>query len=247
MRGLTASDLVRAWEAGRSRHPVDRGLLLLALACPELSWEHLADLSVGQRNGRLLDLREATLGPTLSGYAKCIHCGEALEFQFTAASVRQPEPSTDTFVFSAAGYRLSCRLPTSRDLAALAAGAAGNVGDVDQARRLLIERCTSEASLYGNPIETDAVPDAALPGLADAMSGLDPGAETRFSLSCFNCGQEFSVLFDIVSYFWTEIDAYAKRLLLEVDVLARTYAWREADILAMSSFRRKHYLDMIGQ
>lgn len=247
MRELTASDVVRAWEAGRSRHPVDRGLLLLALACPELSWEHLADLSVGQRNGRLLGLREATLGPALSGYAKCVHCGEALEFQFSAASIRQPEPSTDAFVFSAAGYRLTCRLPTSRDLAALAAGMTGDVSDVDRARHVLIERCTAEASLDGSPIQAAEVPDAILPGLADAMSELDPGAETRFLLSCFNCGKEFSALFDIVSYFWTEIEAYAKRLLHEVDVLARTYAWREADILAMSSFRRKYYLDMIGR
>jgi hypothetical protein len=242
MRGLTASDVVRAWEAGRSRHPVDRGLLLLALAYPDLSWDHLADLSVGQRNGRLLDLREATLGPTLSGYAKCSHCGEALEFQFTAASVRQPEPSAGAFVFDAAGYRLSCRLPTSRDLAAV-----GDLGDVAQARLLLIERCTAEASLDGNPIQVGEVPDAILPVLADAMSELDPAAETRFLLSCFNCGQDSSVLFDIVSYFWTEIEAYARRLLIEVDTLARTYAWREADILAMSSFRRKHYLDMIGK
>lgn len=79
------------------------------------------------------------------------------------------------------------------------------------------------------------------------MSELDPGAETRFLLTCFNCGKDSSVLFDIVSYFWIEIEAYAKRLLLEVDKLARVYAWSEAEILAMSSARRKHYLDLIGK
>jgi hypothetical protein len=242
MQGLTAADVVRAWEAGSSRHPFERGLLLLALACPELSWDHLMDLSLGQRNGRLLDLRAATLGPTLTSFARCIHCGEALEFQFSAASVRQPEPAMLTFACEAAGYRLRCRLPASRDLAAI-----GDLGDVEQARLLLLQRCTLHASFDGALVPVDALPDEVLPALAGAMSELDPGAETRFLLTCFNCGKDSSVLFDIVSYFWTEIDAYAKRLLFEVDALARSYAWREADILAMSSLRRKHYLDMIGR
>jgi hypothetical protein len=242
MRSLLASDVVRAWEAGRDRHPVDRALLLLALGYPDTDWEQLAGLSIGQRNGRLLDLRAATLGATLSSYARCTHCGEALEFQFAAATIRQPEPASASFSLETEGYDLRCRLPTSRDLAA-----AGDLADVDGARRLLVDRCVLEASQAGAPVEPATLPDLVIPALAEAMSELDPGAETRFLLTCFNCAKDSSVLFDIVSYFWTEIEAYAKRLLLEIDKLARVYAWREADILAMSSFRRKHYLDLIGK
>jgi hypothetical protein len=53
------------------------------------------------------------------------------------------------------------------------------------------------------------------------------------------------VLFDIVSFFWTELSAQAKRLLREVHTLARGYGWREADILAMSARRRQLYLDLV--
>ena len=242
VQGLTASAVVRAWEAGHSRHPVDRGLLLLALGCPGLSWDHLASLTIGQRNDRLLALREATLGPMLSAHARCRHCGETLEFQFAAASIRQPEPDTTVFSLEVDGYSLRCRLPTSLDLAAVPV-----LSDVIGARRLLFERCVLEARHADAVVAADGLPDSLLPDLAEAMGDRDPGAETRFLLSCFNCGQDTSVFFDIVSYFWTEIDAYAKRLIAEVDTLARTYAWREADILAMSSDRRKLYLDLIGR
>lgn len=242
MRSLTASDVVRAWETGRDRHSVDRALVLLALGYPDHGWDDLAGLSIGQRNGRLLDLREVTLGAKLTGVAQCSHCGESMEFQFAAAAIRQPEPADSNFVLDLDGYRLHCRLPTSRDLAA-----AGDLGDVAGARRLLFDRCVLEASQAGAPVAVDALPDAIIPALAAAMSELDPAAEIRFLLTCFNCGQDSSVLFDIGSYFWAEIEAYAKRLLLEVDGLARAYAWREADILAMSSLRRKFYLDLIGK
>ena len=52
-------------------------------------------------------------------------------------------------------------------------------------------------------------------------------------------------MFDIVSFFWAEIDAWARRVLREVNVLARAYGWRESDILALSPVRRQIYLSMV--
>jgi len=46
-------------------------------------------------------------------------------------------------------------------------------------------------------------------------------------------------------FFWAELAAEAKRLLREVDALARAYGWREADILALSSQRRHAYLELV--
>ena len=76
-----------------------------------------------------------------------------------------------------------------------------------------------------------------------AMSELDPEAETRFDLVCAACGHLWSALFDITAFFWTEIQALAQRLLHDVTTLARLYGWREADILAMSNTRRTYYLE----
>jgi hypothetical protein len=50
----------------------------------------------------------------------------------------------------------------------------------------------------------------------------------------------------VVAYFWSEINAWAYRLLGEVHSLASAYGWREEDILAMSPWRRHVYLEMVG-
>jgi hypothetical protein len=52
-------------------------------------------------------------------------------------------------------------------------------------------------------------------------------------------------VFDIISFFWTELDSLARRLLQDVHVLAKAYSWREADILSMSATRRQFYLEMV--
>jgi hypothetical protein len=49
-----------------------------------------------------------------------------------------------------------------------------------------------------------------------------------------------------VTFFWSEISAEARRLLLEVHNLASAYGWSESDILSMSALRRRYYLEMIG-
>jgi hypothetical protein len=53
------------------------------------------------------------------------------------------------------------------------------------------------------------------------------------------------MIFDIASFFWTEIAAEAKRLLGEVHILASAYGWREADILSLNPLRRRFYLEAI--
>ncbi len=60
------------------------------------------------------------------------------------------------------------------------------------------------------------------------------------------CPHRWPVTLDIASFFWNEIAVQAKRLCHEVHVLARAYAWREADILAMSERRRQYYLNMVS-
>jgi hypothetical protein len=82
--------------------------------------------------------------------------------------------------------------------------------------------------------------------IAEAMVEHDPRAEMRLAMHCHACQHSWSTIFDIVSFFWTEIEASAKRLLREVHTLAKAYGWREADILALSSARRQCYLELVS-
>ena len=56
-RSLSPQKILDVWEAGRQQHELDRALTLLAAAYPELSRDELADLTIGERDARLLRLR----------------------------------------------------------------------------------------------------------------------------------------------------------------------------------------------
>lgn len=238
---LSARDIVRAWDWGQDKHPVDRALILLALAYPELSHDALADMTVGQRNGRLLALRERTLGTTLRSLATCESCGAALEFSVPVAALSDDEPSALAHALEHDGFRLRFRLPTSRDLAAVVGFGADEAG-----RHLLIERCVVSAEHNGQPVTAEELPDTLVAVLAEAVGECDPQAEKRLRLTCTQCGHRWSALFDIAAFFWAELDGMARRLIGEVATLSRAYGWGEAEILGMSAARRQLYLEMAG-
>jgi len=64
-------------------------------------------------------------------------------------------------------------------------------------------------------------------------------------LTCPACGHAFRVSFDIVSYFWSEVEDWAHRVLVDIHTLAAAYGWSERQILALSPMRRQLYVDMV--
>jgi hypothetical protein len=239
MRALSAHDIVRLWEWGQDKHPVDRALMVLSLALPESSAQELAGLSVGQRNARLLTVRERTLGARLDGFARCPRCGESLEFDVEVGDIRHPEVVDPEFVLEHDGYTLHGRLPNSGDLAAVV-----TAENVERARRLLIERCIRHAEKAGVAQPIGDLPETLLPALSEAVQAHDPQSDMRFALACAACGHEWSVQFDIVAFLWTELGDRARRLRLDVHTLARAYGWHEDEILKMSAASRQFYLDL---
>jgi hypothetical protein len=240
MRPLSAHDLLKVWEVGEDQSPVDRALTILAAACPEMTRDELAALSVGQRDARLLGLRERTSGPKLNCFAECPQCAERLEFDVAIADLRvAAEPDEGTWELVAENFVLGFRLPDSRDLAA-----AAGCRDQSAARDLLVQRCVLHASRDGVPIACNDLPAEIISALAQRMVECDPQAEVLLDLRCPECNHGWQVLLDIAGFFWTELSAQARRLLNEVRGLALVYGWREADILAMSARRRQYYLEM---
>jgi hypothetical protein len=241
MHVLSGQALLRIWEVGQGLHPVDQALTILEIAFAQWSWEELAGLSVGQRDGCLLSVYEETFGQELIGVADCAACQDLLEFSFRVADIRlAPEaPEATSYEFSHHGYQLCFRLPNSFDLAAIAGGR-----DVKSARRMLLQRCVLEAQHEGQAVSD--LPLDVIAALATQMGHYDPQAEVTFDLSCPACGHQWQVLFDIVAFLWPKISERAKRLLRNVHTLARAYGWHEADILSMSAVRRQVYLDMVS-
>lgn len=244
MRSLSAQSILRVWEIGQLQHPIDRALTLLSFAYPEKSVSELVSLSIGQRDGYLLTLREQTFGAKLDGFAECPQCHERLEFDLETAAIRfaSPTPALQTdYSLSVNGLDLRFRLPNSQDLATIV-----DDPDPETARMELIERCLLEASRNGTSIPYHELPEAAIAQLTERVVECDPQAEVLIPLTCAACGYAWSTLFDIVDFFWTELSALAQRLLLDVHLLAQSYGWREADILSMSAIRRQYYLNLMS-
>jgi hypothetical protein len=65
------------------------------------------------------------------------------------------------------------------------------------------------------------------------------------SLDCPECGAGFDADLDPAAFVWAEVEARARRVLIEVDALARAYGWTEADVLALSESRRAAYLAIV--
>jgi hypothetical protein len=237
MLGLTGLDIVHIWEAGVGQHPLDRALTILLEVFQGATREQLASLSIGQRDSCLFAVREQTFGPRLSSLASCPACQEQVEFALNIEDIPLTphiHPVEQVFELKTNASDIHFRLPNSLDLAAIV-----DSQEPELARGLLARRCLIKADNDGEELD-----ETLIAAMAAQMEVCDPLAAIDIPLDCPNCGHQWQPLFDIVSFFWTEIASQARRLLREVHTLARYYGWREADILAMSAIRRQFYLEM---
>jgi len=251
MRALTSEDLLAVWDLGHDRHAVDRALVLLARAMPEVAWGDLVRLSPGERDGLLLTVRQTTFGPTMTMVARCPDCGEPQEFTATcdeltlapppsATALHRPEPRFGRIERD--GYTVDYRAPDSRDLAEVAAAP-----DVDTAARRLMERCVRSAWAGGAAVAVNALPPEVAAAVAEALDTDDPQGNVAFGFACPGCGREWAALLDLAHLLWRDVATCAQGVLEQVHALATAYGWREPDILAMSPARRHFYLTRIGK
>ncbi len=244
MRAPSASQLLDVWESGLTQDPVRRPLTLLAAAYPDAPLEALSRLSVGERDARLLTLREWTFGAQFASLEICPNCGESLDFDFDVSTIRATSVAevSGPLSLSVGDYEVFFRLPNSIDLAAVAGHR-----DVHTVRRELLQRCVLAARSGSEERPVDEVPQDVLAAVVGRMGEADPQANVEIALSCPLCRHEWQAAFDITSFFWSEIDAWAQRALREVHALAAAYGWREKEILSMSALRRQLYLEMAGR
>ena len=242
MRALSAADILAVWAIGRRQHSPERAFTMLAAAWPESRREDLATLSIGDRDARLLAMRAQVFGTQLKSHAACPHCARETELSLNVSEIlASPTPDARELAVVVGEFAVRFRLPNSLDVAEAAAAR-----DVNAVRAALLARCILDAEKSDQKISVEQLPDAVIETVAARMSEVDPHADVTFEITCPNCGHCWSTLFDIVSFFWAEIEARAIRLLHEVHTLASAYGWREADILALSPLHRQCYLEMVG-
>lgn len=240
MSALNASNLLATWEQGASQHPLERAVRLLHLAWPEKSVTEWAKVSVGERDRQLLRLREHLFGPNVETTARCPKCSSELELTFTARDLecKAAEPLANEMLQLVSGdYEIGYRLPTTADLLEIAKGSGKPL-------EVLLDRCIV-ASRKGRPVKSTDLPAAVIDVVSTRMAETDPYAEIEIGMDCAGCSLRWSMVFDVVSYFWSEIEDWAERLLRDVHLLASAYGWSEHEIVEMSARRRRMYLELV--
>ena len=135
------------------------------------------------------------------------------------------------------------RRPAERAVA-LAGASELTVGELD--RRLLELRRSAfgdEAATVADCPACGELPEALAAAVAERMAAADPQAAARVALRCPACAHEWEAPIDAGAFLWAELDAWARRTLHEVHVLASAYGWSEEAILALGP-RRRVYLEL---
>jgi hypothetical protein len=243
MRALSALELLGIWERGLTQAPVERALELLGAVYPENSKDSLAGLSVGQRDARLLRLRESLFGSRLAGFTGCPRCGGRLELVLEVADLltRATSELEGEISLTVGEYKLRMRLPNSHDVVE-----AARQGDLNATRRTLLDRCLLAASCGAEAAPGDQLPQEIVEAAGERMAQADPLADIQVGVSCPFCEHRWRLAFDIIAFLWSEIEVWACRILRDVHTLASAYGWGEREILALSPVRRQFYLEMVG-
>ena len=231
MASFSPARLLSVWEHGAHRHPIDRALLLFALAAPDTPPEQLADAPLSRRNAALLALRSARIGDRLIAWVDCSACGERMEFELDADQLPSA-PDEVSMPLEVAGHRF--HPPTSRHLARIA-----KAPDAETAARELLFACAEQPDAL--PRDDPALTDL-LEAVEAAMDEADPWADLSLAVHCPACGHQGGAALDVTGLLWEELESLAQRLLDDVHALARAYGWHQRDILAMSESRRLAYL-----
>lgn len=238
MRAPSHKTMLDIWEAGQTSAPWARAMLLLGAALPDEDGTALEQLPVGERDARLVDLRALIFGDTLTSLARCPECGEQLELSFSVRDVLVPGPADTTeFRLKRGKLVITYRCPSSADFRALPLGPG--------APRALLSACIADIQRDGAPLGLDDLDPDTVAAVGDAMAEADPRADLRAAMQCPSCSAEWCARFDIVAYLWEELGAWVRQLLADVHVLARSYGWREEDVLALSPWRRRYYINLV--
>jgi hypothetical protein len=241
---LTVDDrqIIGVWERGRRASSHERALLLAEHALgPGVD---AGNLPIGARDHAVANQRLADHGQYAQAGMVCPVCEQGLEFRVDFAhvcslgSTRELGPWT----LEVDGFRVRFRLPSTRDLQALAereqAGGSG--------RALLLERIVVDCERLGDRTTTAGLPEPVVAALEAEIERLDPISDIRFGQSCPACEHRFVAPFDVARFCWQELEVDARRLLQEIDALACCYGWSEAEILSLGRERRLSYLEIRG-
>lgn len=244
MKNLSSAIWLNLWEQGASNSPLHFSIYTISETFPEIDVAKALSLPIGIRDSLLILIRSNIFGNTFTNIAQCPRCGEKIEWEQHSDNFEIGKPEDllvkERYEFENGEYTISFRLPNTKDILNLENAAEG------YAEEQLLNNCLLKVNLADKTIPTSDIPNEIVANLLTCMEKEDRLADINFSLHCPACSHAWNNNFDIVQYFWTEINAWANRMMYEIGVIASNFGWSEKQILDLSPKRRQIYLEMIG-
>lgn len=251
LRPVDEQDQAFLLDTAHRLSPARRANLLLA-RCLSPEVRHVVpDLTIGDREALLLQLRGLTLGDELECLVSCPgpDCGVVMQVHLDLNDVLLPayaKPKAEHQVSveqDGATVVVRFRLPCAADL--------DHVGDLatadaEEAATSLLAACVREVRVDNSRTQLELLDDGVAAEVERRIEELDPQAEIELDLACSDCGLPFEVIFDAGTFLLREVDEQAEQLLADVHTLALHYHWGEREILSLSRDRRARYLDLIA-
>jgi len=228
----------------RETAALDIALAVRLLARASVGQQHAPmdwlDCIVTDIDAALVELRRRALGDQVAADLVCPAptCGQRVSIEFSLTRFmahHAPRPlrhpctalATEQGWYGWEGESLRFRPPTARDV--LAASACPNP------EREYLLRCMRPA----------AAPASARRRVIHAIEAMAPSLADEVQGQCTGCGAVIKAFFDARTYVLRELRGLAETVYADACLLARHCHWREADILAMPSERRLHYVDCV--
>jgi hypothetical protein len=199
-----------------------------------------AALCVADRQVLMLRLGEMLDGDRVWLTGCCESCQSPFDFSLERSAV-PVTPAGATYPLAAAtlrGHQVTLRVPTGADQEQL------DGLDDRAALQTLLRLCL--VAVDGQPPDASFTAGLAAGEIAlleQAVEVVAPAVATRLLVACPECGAEQTLRFDPYAFRRLSVNS----LLREVHLLASTYHWSEAEILALPTERRHRYLGLIEQ
>jgi hypothetical protein len=193
------------------------------------------ELTAADRDALLAAVYKNAFGDRIESTLTCVRCDQPFDLYFSLnrliESISEPrtgqwKPLGDGRFEAENGATF--RLPTGADELAVAGLAP------EEVESLLLSRCT----------EGGEWPEgrAALEELLDRVA---PLLDLELLASCAECNFTHTIQFDIQSYMLGALMAERRRLLSEINRIARAYSWSLDEILSLTRSDRRKFVELI--
>jgi hypothetical protein len=195
-----------------------------------------ADLVAADRDRLLAAVYQSAFGDRIESTLTCEGCGEPFDLHFSLDELvgAVAETKTDGGLKVLGNGRFEApngvtfRLPTGSD------ELAGSGMSAAELECLLLSRCTLEGTWTDGYVSFE-----------ELLEQVAPLIDLELVARCPECIYAQTVQFDIQSYLLGSIVAERRRLLSEINRIAKAYSWSLEEILSLSRSDRLHFVQLI--